>query len=141
MLGSSFLKAGHVVNKVLNRYNASGSTRVESGLPNRFEWYCMFPHRNVCSSQSYVSREQRRPCSGSAQARLTLGSGLLRSAQACSPPITRRGTAKNNLTRNHQLLTRGRKRPLFQPRISNVLPPQLCHKICGDYEDAFVPMF
>jgi len=42
--------------------------------------YYLFPHRNVYSSQSYVSREQRRLCSGSAQARLTFGSGLLRFA-------------------------------------------------------------
>jgi hypothetical protein len=39
----------------------------------------VFPHWNVCSSQSYVSRKQRRLCSGSAQARLTFGS------QVCSP--------------------------------------------------------
>jgi hypothetical protein len=39
----------------------------------------LFPHRNVCSFQPYVSREQRCLCSGSAQARLTFGSGLLRS--------------------------------------------------------------
>jgi hypothetical protein len=39
-----------------------------------------FPHRNVCSSSPSVSREQRRLCSGSAQAGLTFGSGLLRFA-------------------------------------------------------------
>jgi hypothetical protein len=49
-------------------------------LINRYPgWYLCSP-RNVCSSQSYVSREQRRLCSGSAQARLTFGSGLLRFA-------------------------------------------------------------
>jgi hypothetical protein len=40
----------------------------------------LFPDGNVCSSQSYVSSEQRRLCSGSTQARLIFGSGLLRSA-------------------------------------------------------------
>ena len=33
-----------------------------------------------------------------AQARLRLGSGLLRFAQVCSPPMTRRGAVKTNLT-------------------------------------------
>jgi hypothetical protein len=45
----------------------------------------MFPHRNVCPSQLRVSREQRRLCSGSAQAWLSsdrVCSGLL-------TPITR----------------------------------------------------
>lgn len=54
----------------------------------------LFPHRNVCSSQPCVSREQRRLCSGSAQARLRPGSVQLRSAQVCSGLLT-------------QLLTRG----------------------------------
>ena len=40
----------------------------------------LFPHRNVCLSQPYISRELRRLCSGSAQARFIFGSGLLRSA-------------------------------------------------------------
>ena len=57
---------------------------------------------NVCTSQPDVSREQRRLCTGSAQGRLSFGSGVLRFAH---PTYT--------LTRNHQLLTRGPKRPLF----------------------------
>lgn len=65
-----------------------------------------FPHRNVCSSQSYVSREQRRPCSGLAQARLTFGSGLLR--YAYPRYVTRRsGAAKNNLTRKTSTFDEG----------------------------------
>jgi hypothetical protein len=39
--------------------------------------YILFPHRNVCSSQPHVLREQRRLCSGSAQGQLSFGSGLL----------------------------------------------------------------
>jgi hypothetical protein len=56
-----------------------------AGFPEDLETFTLFPHRNVCSSQSYVSREQCRLCSGSAQARFTFGSGLLRSAQVCLP--------------------------------------------------------
>jgi hypothetical protein len=37
----------------------------------------LFPHRNVCSSQPCVSREQRRLCSGLVQGRLSFGLGLL----------------------------------------------------------------
>jgi hypothetical protein len=53
----------------------------------------LFPHRNVCSSQHYVSREY----AAFAQARLRPGSGLL--------------TLLIHLIGNRQLLTRGPKRP------------------------------
>jgi hypothetical protein len=36
----------------------------------------VFPHRNAYSSQPYVSREHRRLCLGSAQAKLIISSGL-----------------------------------------------------------------
>ena len=63
--------------------------------------FSLLYHGNVCSSQPYVSREQRRPYSGSAQARLIFGSGLLRAAQGLLTPITQQGLAKTNLIRNY----------------------------------------
>ena len=63
-----------------------------------------FPDGNVCSCRLSVSRDQRRLYSGSAQARLRLGSGPAQSAQVCSGLLTlftRYGAVKTHLTRNH----------------------------------------
>jgi hypothetical protein len=66
--------------------------------------YYMFPHRNVCSSQPYVSREQRCLCLGPAYFSLGLLTIVL---------STRHGAAKTNVTGNHHILTRGPKGPLL----------------------------
>jgi hypothetical protein len=70
-------------------------------------------------SSAALARARLRPGSSSAQ----VYSGLLRSAQVRSPLLRDIGAAKTNLTRNHQLLTRGLFRPLPYPGISNILPP------------------
>jgi hypothetical protein len=58
----------------------------------------LFHHRNVCSSQPYVSREQRRLCSGLAQARLSSGSA---SIQVCSGLLTLFHTIRRSQDPSH----------------------------------------
>jgi hypothetical protein len=77
----------------------------------------MFPLPN-CLSHG----DQRRLCSGSAH----VTSGLLKSTQVClglHTLFTRHGVVKTYLTRNHQLLTSGPKRPLLlRLEIPDMLP-------------------
>jgi hypothetical protein len=70
------------INKLMNyqiKILAARKNSWRDGQTKEHIVYKVFPHRNVCSSQPYISHEQRRLCSGSAQARLIFGSGLVKS--------------------------------------------------------------
>ena len=93
-------------------FDRGGSVVVDADMFGNLAKNKWFPDGNVCSSQPYVSREPRRLCSGPAQ----VCSGLL------TPLLREHGATKTNLTRNHQLLMRGPKRPLLWLGIPNMLP-------------------
>jgi hypothetical protein len=83
----------HKTKALLSLYALSISLKCESLKSDSL--YALLYHGNVYTSEPYVSREQRRLCSASAQGCLGLAHRIHTS----------------NYCRNHQLLTRGPKRP------------------------------